>query len=347
MRTPWIIALSTRLYRWLLRLGPATYRDEYGEPTLSIFRQCCRDAYQQHATLGVLALWLPMFSEAISGMLAEHLSALHRAYERIGQMLPTMRRSMILTFGSFLFFSVAYLWLMQITDPRAPLDAAANAHLTIRLAFAVINWSAQIAFLLVVLGGLPILFAAIKQAIARKRGNLLGLVAIRPKQLLPLIACTVVLEVGFFAFLIVAQLLAGAPTQPQTPIVPLPPFEVAAQIGIVTLFTFILVAGTAVVSQVILHSEFSARMLRYALVLIALTTLAMGVSFVATLAWIVSMWIDAPQIADSQGLGPAGLRGQIGGSEGVVIVLAMMILAASVAAFALKRGLRTRTSGLA
>jgi hypothetical protein len=66
-------------------------------------------------------------------------------------MQSTMRRSMIVTPGSFVFFGVAYLCLMRITDPREPLDAAANAHLSIRLAFATINWSAQIAFLLVVL----------------------------------------------------------------------------------------------------------------------------------------------------------------------------------------------------
>ncbi len=47
------------------------------------------------------------------------------------------------------------------------------------------------------------------------------------------------------------------------------------------------------------------------------------------------------------GLGPAGLRGEIGGSEGVLIVVAMMALAAAVTAFALRRGLRARTPALA
>jgi hypothetical protein len=342
----WIIKLSVCFYRWLLYLGPIVYRRDYTEATLQVFHQCCRDAYQRRGTFGVLTLWLPMFSEAIGGMLAEHLSALRHAYERIEQMLPTIRRSIVITLGSFVLFGVAYLFLMRITDPRAPLDAAASAHLTIRLAFATLNWSAQIAFLIVVLGGLPLLFIALKQVVARKHGNPLALFAIRPKLWLTLIALTVILEVGFFAFLIAAQIIAGAPTKPATPMVIQPPFEIVLQLGIVTLFTFLLVAGTVLPSKAILRSEFSTRTLQYALLLIAATALAMSIAMIATIAWIVSMWVNAPQIADSLGLGPAGLRGQIGGSEGVVIVIAMMALAAVAAAFALRRGLSARTSVL-
>ncbi len=121
MHTPWIITVSLRLYRWFFRIGPAVYRDEYEEPTIQVFRQCCRDAYRQRGTLGVLLLWLPMFSEIFFGMLAEHFSVLSHAFERIGQMLPTIRRSMIITLCAFIFFGVAYIFLMRVTDPRAPL----------------------------------------------------------------------------------------------------------------------------------------------------------------------------------------------------------------------------------
>ena len=56
MRTsqPWIVTVSLRLYRWFLSLGPATYRKNYEEPTMQVLQQCCRDAYQQRGTLGVL-----------------------------------------------------------------------------------------------------------------------------------------------------------------------------------------------------------------------------------------------------------------------------------------------------
>ena len=344
MRTPmpWIITLSLRLYRCLLRVGPDTYRTEYEEPTLQVFRQCCRDAYRQRGTWGVMLLWLPMFSEAIFGMLAEHFSVLRHIYERIGQMLATMRRSMISTLCAFIFFGVAYIFLMRIADPRPPLDAAANGHPAIGLSFAIINWSAQIAFLVVVLGGLPILFSAIKHAIKEKRGNPLALFAIRPKQLLLLIGSTLLLEVGFFAFLLIVQFLSGAQV-PQHPVTSLPPIQIVEQLGIVTLFTFVILAIPLFIAQAILRSEFSARMLRYALIIMSIATLAMGIACIATITWIVSFWIAAPEIAASQGLGLAGLRGNIGGSEGVVIVVVMMALAAIVGTFAIKRGVHTRT----
>ncbi len=339
--SPWIISFSVRIYQWLIRMGPIKFRREYGSHIVQVFRQCCRDAYQEQGVYGVMRLWLPMFGEAVAGMLVEHLCSLRSLYERMGQMLLGMRRSMLITLGAFIFFAMAYLFLMRVADPRRPLDVVASVHPDIQLAFAVINWSADIAFLAVVLGGLPILFVAIKHAIAEKRGNPLALFMFRPKQVLMLVALTLIVEVGFFAFLIVMQFIANAP--PQAPIVPLPPLEIASQLGEVTLFTFLLLISTALITRVILRSEFSVGMLRYALIPMAITTLAMGVSLVATIVWIVRLWVDAPQFADSQGLGLAGLRGNLGGSEGVAVIVVMMALAAAVAAFACVRGLRART----
>ncbi|MBA2393545.1 MAG: hypothetical protein H0V70_12485 [Ktedonobacteraceae bacterium] len=341
MNTPWIITLSLHLYRWLLSIGPATYRAEYEEATIQVFRQCCRDAYRQRGAKSVLFLWLPMFSEAIVGMIAEHFSVLRHAYERIGQMLPTMRRSMISTLCAFIVFGVAYIFLMRVTDPRAPLNAAANGHPAIGLSFAIINWSAEIAFLVVVLGGLPILFSAFKHALSEKRG--LALLAIRPRRLLLLIAGTVILEIAFFAFLVIVQFLSGAPASQHT-ITPAAPVSIAEQLGIVTLFTFVILAIPLFIAQAVLRSEFSPKMLRYALALMSIATLTMTITCLATVIWIISFWILAPDIAASQGLGLAGLRGNIGGSAGVVIVVVMMALAVGVSTFAVRRGLHNRTA---
>ncbi len=220
-------------------------------------------------------------------------------------------------------------------------DAAANGHPAIGISFAIINWSAQIAFLVVVLGGLPILFSALKHAFVEKRGNPLALFAIRLKQLLLLIAGTIVLEFGFFAFLLIVQFLSGAPF-PQHLIMPASLSSLVEQLSVVTLFTFVILSVPLFISQAILRTEFSARMLRYALVLMSIATLAMGIACIATITWIVSFWIAAPEIAASQGLGPAGLRGNIGGSEGVVIVVMMMALAAIAATFAIRGGLGAR-----
>lgn len=70
-RTPRVIALSLLLYRWLLRLGPDEFYDEYAREALQVFRQCCLDAYRQQRVSGVLRLWPAMLGETLTGMLAE------------------------------------------------------------------------------------------------------------------------------------------------------------------------------------------------------------------------------------------------------------------------------------
>ena len=79
--SPWIVRCSVQLYRWLLCLGPYAYRRQYADRTLQLFRECCQDAYRQRGILGVLALWLPLFSDVVTQMLAEYLSELQRTSE--------------------------------------------------------------------------------------------------------------------------------------------------------------------------------------------------------------------------------------------------------------------------
>src|SRR5262249_35180955 len=76
---PWIIRCSMRLYRWLVCLGPDSYRRQYGDVTLQLFQACCWDAYRRRGTRGVLSLWLPLFSDVVAQMLAEQFSELQRA----------------------------------------------------------------------------------------------------------------------------------------------------------------------------------------------------------------------------------------------------------------------------
>lgn len=77
-RPPRIVALSVLLYRWLLRLGPDEFYDEYAREALLAFRQSCLDAYRQQRIPGVLRLWPAMFGETLAGMLAEQGSTLKR-----------------------------------------------------------------------------------------------------------------------------------------------------------------------------------------------------------------------------------------------------------------------------
>ena len=47
---PKIVSLSIVLYRWLLKLGPASFRHDYEVPAVQDFRQYCRDAYQRQGS---------------------------------------------------------------------------------------------------------------------------------------------------------------------------------------------------------------------------------------------------------------------------------------------------------
>lgn len=78
--TPGSITCSLLLYRWLLTLAPVEFTDEYAEPALQVFRECCRDAYRRQGTRGVLRLWLPTFTDALQSILAEQGTTFKRVF---------------------------------------------------------------------------------------------------------------------------------------------------------------------------------------------------------------------------------------------------------------------------
>lgn len=79
-RIPWIIVCSLLLYRWLLTLAPDEFSNEYADPALQVFRQCCWDAYHEHGARGVLRLWLPTLMDTFHGILAEQGDTLKQVF---------------------------------------------------------------------------------------------------------------------------------------------------------------------------------------------------------------------------------------------------------------------------
>lgn len=313
--TPRIVALSILLYRALLRVGPRDYRLEYEVQTLQVLRQCCLDAYRQSGRSGVLLLWLPLFKDAALGMLAEQLST-----ERVKAMLPTLRRSMLIIFGAFLLFALAFVAFQQIVDPRAPFTQAAQSHFDLYLAFSAIVYGGELAFLAIVVGGVIVLGAAVKLALAQHRRDVL----IR----FGLAALLVLLFVGVTLVLQSAGLITGNQNG-------------LFQLAYLSAFLAVLVAASALLAQGILRTEFSPALLRFALIPMLITTLAMGVSFLGIIVWTLRLWADAPALATRYGLGP-DLAGGPGGSFGVAVVLVIMVLTTAMAGIALGRGIRGR-----
>lgn len=200
--SPRIVVFSIRLYRWLLWLGPADFCREYAPSILQSFRQCCQDAYQERGAWGVLRLWLPLFGDVVGGMLAEHLYTLQHASvidERILHMLRTQRRSIIMIFIAFVLFGLPWLFFQGVIDPLAQWNHIAQAHPEVDLLYRVARTAGEIAFLMMLVCGLPIIFVAIKQALASLRRDILALVALSVTMTLIFTVATILLITGHWA----------------------------------------------------------------------------------------------------------------------------------------------------
>jgi len=334
---PKIIALSLLLYRWLLSLGPLAFRRDFAAPALQDFRQCCRDAYQKQGSPGVLRLWPGLLGETVPGLLAEYLTEL---FGRKRPMLPTVRRSMVATFWAFVLFLFAYAAFGRTADPVAPFDAVGHVHPEIALTHALVAYSGEIALLALVLGGLPILFTAVKHALPGGPLSVLKLFLIKPKQALLLLGAALLISICFVSYILATQYIFGLPpcTSTNGCVVGQPPLllalGVAEIIGSITLGVFVVLALSASLSLAVLRSEFGTGMLRFALVPIGLLALTMATATVASAIWTIRLWVDAPQFAASgSGLG----NGQ---TAWVIAIIAAMAVSTVVTAGAFTSGLR-------
>ena len=336
---PKIIALSLLLYRWLLSLGPVAFRRDYAAPALQDFRQCCRDVYQKQGSPGVLRLWPGLLGETIPGLLAEYLTEL---FGRKRPMLPTVRRSMVAVFWAFVLFLFASIALGRTADPVAPFDAVGRLHPEVAITYAIFTHSGEIALLAVLLGGLPILFTAVKRAFAGGPFSVLKLFLIKPKQALLLLGAALLISICFVGYILATEYIFGSPSAPcpaaqqclglQSP--GLLVLDLAAIIGSITLGVFVILALSASLSLVVLRSEFGTGMLRFALVPIGLLALTMATATVASAIWTIRLWVDVPQFAASgSGLG----NGQ---TAWVIAIIAAMAVSTVVTAGAFTSGLR-------
>lgn len=304
--SPWIVVFSIRAYQWLLWLGPAEFCREYAPLILQDFRQCCQGAYQQRGAWGVLRLWLPMFGEVVGGMLAEHLYALQHALvrdERILQMLRTQRRSIIMIFIAFVLFGFPWLFFQGVIDPISQWDPIAQAHPEVEVLYHVAQTAGAIAFLMMLVAGLPIIFVAVKQALASLRRDILTLIALSAFMTLVFTVATILVIAGYWA----------------------KSFDPNGGIYAVISLLFV---GTVTISLslAIARSELSERVLRFALWPASIVTVAMIVALVAIRIEGALLITYAPHIFG---------RGMSIGVGDLVMVAAIIW-----AAFALWRGFR-------
>lgn len=229
-------------------------------------------------------------------------------------MAQRLRNSEIAIFCAFVLFSMAWLPLQQIRDPLPIWDNAARLHPEIRVTFVISQIAGLVAFLAVIVGGLPILGIVLARAIRTRRRDVLIALAV------PLIA---------IALLTVYALLASAAwTQRQrpTPNAPFTLLTVLLQLGLIVLIGLAVVASTAAIAVAIARGEPDARELRFAFIPAAITTAAMGAGALATFVLAALTAMEAPEL----------------GALGTVPVTLMMAAATALATTALRRGIYQR-----
>ena len=259
-------------------------------------------------------------------------------------MLPTIRRSTVVTFGAFVLFLIAYTAFGRTADPVAPFLAIGRMHLEVALTHTIVAYGGEIALLAVVLGGLPMLFIAVKQAIPGGPGKVMKLFLIKPKQALYLLVISLFITICAIGFLLTTQYIFGSTPCSATngcltgqPLL-LMMLDFAVIVGDITLGVFVVLAVCTSLSLAVLRSEYSNGMLRFALVPIGIMALAMATTTLAASVWTIRLWIDAPQFAASgAGLGD----GQTVWVMGFIVAMAVATVV-TVGAFA--SGVRASTS---
>ncbi len=299
-----------KLVQYLVWLYPKQWRSRYEEEFLAMLEQRpislldsvdllfgALDAYL-HPALGTAALSLP---------------------ERMKQMLSTLRRSLLTIFCAYIGFIVAGIGFQKLTEDRVFVEAA-QSYSIVGFSFQLVVIGAVAALLAVLAGGLPIVSAIVKVALARKRHSTLLLLAT------PIFAL-----ITFIGIILLLEAILPVSTSK---------FEdTLSMVIFVTAFLSAAVVSTGSVCFAVARSEIPARLLRFAVIPSLLTTFSMAVTWAAILAWGLSLHSSIPHLFESN---RGVMRTSTAASWLGVVVL--MAVATALAAISLIRCLSARSA---
>ena len=221
------------------------------------------------------------------------------------RMLKTMRRSLTMIFCAYIVFVPFWAFYVRLNDPLSWWNPIANAHPEIALVYHIFVNVGEIAFLLLLFGGIPLVFSSVKQAIEDNRRDILRLFVLAGGMLLVFAVATLLVLAGLWRFD--------------------PNGGIYAVISLVTMLTL-----TIALARAVLKSEPGERVLRFALIPAALLTAAMSIVLIATLIEVLLFVLNSPHTLNGSDT--------FNWLAGDVVVA----VATSVALFALRRGMRAR-----
>jgi hypothetical protein len=294
------------LLKRMVRLYPRVWRERYEEEFGALLEE-------RHASvldvcdvaLGALDAWL--FPQV--------------AGERsVAFMVGRMRRSVLLVLWSWVGVVAAGVGFQKMTEYEDFVRAARES-VPVGAAFDAVVVGALVTLAAVLVGGIPIVFAALRDALGSGRKDV------------PLLLCVPPLSLGVFVGYVLVLMRVVYPFLGNLTIHD--PVNVALFLSIVVMFLLAAVASTASVSAAVGRSGVGESLYRFALYPATLAALSMVVVSVATAVWGLALWAQAPILFS----GDDGLLATPTAASWLAI-LAVMAVCACTSVVAAVRGLR-------
>ena len=240
---------------------------------------------------------------------------------RVLSRVSRLRSSAIVVFAAWIAFVLGGIGFQKMTE-YDDFTELARAHAEVGIPYSIIVYGSGLALLAVLVGGLPLAYIALRDAIARRRwgiaalfvvpalvfGALVGLIDL-VKAISPAKLAVDRASQGFHLGLLITILLVGA------------------------------VASTVAVSTAIARSEVGVRAMRLAMVPTAAVTVIMAVMLAALVVWVLAVRADAPALFN-------GNDGMLSAptAPSLVAHVALWTLAVAVAVAGTLRGLGARAT---
>ena len=165
---------------------------------LRLYPRVWRARYEDEMLVVLVSRPLSLFEgiDVIRGALDAHLhpclgTADVSLAERVRLMLSSLRCSLLTIFCAYVGFILAGLGFQKLSE-ATDFQAIAQGYSIVGLSFHLIVVGAVVALLAVLVGGLPIVVAVIRSALAQKRWSSLVLLAV------PILTFSVFLTITFF-----------------------------------------------------------------------------------------------------------------------------------------------------
>jgi len=317
-------ARATRIYTLLLRVYPPAFREAYGVEVTQVFRQLYRDAWAQRGAWGALACFATALADLLVGALREYVALGWGEWER-SWVMNRMRSSAILVFCAYIAFVVVGMGFQKLTEDVVK-SSVPTTYPGVRLAYNLVVAGAVIALTATLIGGLPLAFSALRQALAARRWGIVALFAVPPVALVVWLGWT----------LLLTNVILPANVAANTT----PPGHVLIY-SWVALFIVAAIASVAAVSAAITRSDLRPELFRFALAPEVGVALGMLMTVAAMVAWGVQMQADAPRYL-SGAAGPLGLNFSLGAN--LITHILLMAVTTLIVVVGIARGYSARRS---